>query len=57
MAECGADLVNGDGGVDPDGGVESGLCGQTSAHAVFVHVPAAFVEAAGAGENALGATV
>ena len=57
MAEGGANLLDGDWGVDPDGRVESGLCSEAGTHAVFVHVPAAFVEAAGAGENTLGATM
>ena len=57
MAECCAGLIDGDEGIDPDRGIESGLCSKTDTHTVFIHMPAAFVEAAGAGENTLGATM
>jgi len=50
-AEGSADLICGYRCVDPNGGIESGLGSKASAHAVLTHVPAAFVEAAGADEN------
>ena len=51
MAEGGADLVCSDRCVDPYGGIKTWLGSEAGTHTVLTHVPAAFVEATGAGEN------
>ncbi len=56
MSECLSNLCNVDWGVDEYGVVKTGLGCECRAHAVFTHMPAAFVKTAGFGKYTAGAT-
>ena len=56
MSECLSNLGDVNWGVDEYWVVETGLGCECRAHAVFTHMPAAFVKTAGFGEYTAGAT-